>query len=333
MYLMIPLVKYILWSLSGLIVLLIVYFFIGSSSQAKNMTWGVNFSVKQTEFLKLDSKETYLAILKDLGAKNIKISVHWDLLEKEKGVYDFSELDWQVKEAEKNNAKVILAIGMKVPRWPECHLPTWARDFSKEEQQGEIITMLEKIVSRYKDSPALSMWQVENEVFFQFGACPWSDEEFLKKEISFVRSQDPNHKIIVTDSGELSFWLRASQAGGDYIGFTTYRMVWNQQFRSYFSYFLPSVFYGRRADLINNLFHKKAIGVELQAEPWCANSIMNSSLAEQEKTMNIDQFKNNIEFAKNTGIDTFYFWGVEWWYYMKTAYNNSDIWNEAKKLF
>jgi len=330
---MIPLIKYILWSLSGLIVLLIAYFFVGFSNPAKNMTWGVNFSVKQTEFLKLDSKETYSAILEDLGAKNIKISVYWDLIEKEKGVYDFDELDWQVKEAEKHNAKVVLAIGMKVPRWPECHLPTWARDLNKQEQQAEIMTMLKKIVSRYKDSPALSMWQVENEVFFQFGACPWTDANFFKKEISFVRAEDPNHKIIVTDSGELSLWLRASQSGGDYIGFTTYKKVWNQQFRTYVPYFLPAVFYNRRADIVKNVFHQKAIGVELQAEPWCANSIMNSSLEEQEKTMNLKQFKENVEFAKSTGIDTFYLWGTEWWYYVKTTYNNSDIWDEAKKLF
>ena len=333
MYLMIPLIKYILWVLLGLAVLLIAYFFVGFANQAKNMTWGVNFSVKQTEFLKLDSKETYSAILNDLGAKNIKISVYWDLLEKERGIYDFDELDWQVKEAEKNNAKIILAIGMKVPRWPECHLPTWARDISKEEQQAEIIMMLQKIVARYKDSPSLSMWQVENEAFLQFGACPWVDEDFFKKEVAFVRAEDPNHKIIVTDSGELSLWFRASQVGGDLVGFTTYRKVWQQQIKTYIPYFLPAVFYNRRADIVRNVFKQDVVGTELQAEPWCANSIMNSSLAEQEKTMNLDQFKKNVEFAKSTGVDTFYFWGAEWWYYMKTVYNNSDIWNEAKKLF
>ncbi|MCK9446068.1 beta-galactosidase [bacterium] len=330
---MIPLLKYILWSLLGLGILLVSWFFIGFAYQSKNITWGTNFSVKQTDFLGLNSKETYLAILKDLGVKNVKISVHWDLIEKEKGVYDFSELDWQVAEAERNNANVILAIGMKVPRWPECHLPTWARDLNKEEQQVAIMEMLDMVVSRYKNSKALTMWQIENEVFLKFGACPWTDEEFLKKEIAFVKSIDPIHKIIVTDSGELSFWFKASQSGADIVGVTTYKKVWQQQVRVYISYPLPSVFYNRRADTIKNLFNKKTIGVELQAEPWCANSIMNSSLAEQEKTMNLKQFKENVEFAKNTGFDTFYFWGAEWWYYMKMAYNNSEIWDEAKKLF
>jgi hypothetical protein len=317
----------------GLGIIFVTWFFVGFANQAKNTTWGVNFSVKQTDFLGLNSKETYSAILNDLGAKNMKISVHWDLIEKEKGVYDFSELDWQVSEAGKKNANVILAIGMKVPRWPECHLPTWARDLNKEEQQTAIMEMLDVVVSRYKNSKALTMWQVENEVFLKFGACPWSDEEFLKKEVAFVKSIDSEHKVIVTDSGELSFWFKASQSGADIVGVTTYKKVWQQQARIYVSYLFPSVFYNRRADLVRYIFNKKIIGVELQAEPWCANSIMNSSLAEQEKTMNLKQFKENVEFAKNTGFDTFYFWGVEWWYYMKTVYNNPEIWDEAKKLF
>jgi hypothetical protein len=144
---------------------------------------------------------------------------------------------------------------------------------------------------------------------------------------------DPNHKIIVTDSGELSLWIKASQMGGDIVGVTTYKRVWQEQLHTYVSYFFPPVYYNRRADIVKNIFKDKVIGVELQAEPWCANSVMNSSLAEQEKTMNLKQFKKNVEFAKNTGIDTFYFWGAEWWYYMKTVYNNSEIWDEAKKLF
>ena len=330
---MIQLLRYLLWILAGGLIVFIAYFFVGFTSPAKNVTWGVNFSVKQTDFLELDARETYLAILDDLGAKNVKISVYWDLIQKEQGVYDFDELDWQMKEAEKRNVNVILAVGMKVPRWPECHLPSWARDKSKEEQQQAILDMLKEVVSRYKDSSSLSAWQVENEALFNFGACPWYDEDFLKREVAFVKINDPDRKVIVTDSGELSFWLRSSMTGADIIGITTYEKVWQQQIRMYVNYTLPSVFYHRRAELIKNLFGKEVIGTELQAEPWCANSIMNPSLKEQAQTMDLKQFKKNVEFAKNTGIDTFYFWGGEWWYYMKKVNNDPSIWEEAKQLF
>jgi hypothetical protein len=317
----------------GIAICFIAYFFIGFTYPAKNITWGVNFSVKQTDFLDLDDKETYLALLDDLGAKNVKIAVYWDLIEKEKGKYDFEQLDWQMKEAEKRNAKVVLAVGMKVPHWPECHLPQWARDTDKYGQQLAILDMLKEVVSRYKDSPSLSAWQVENEPLLRFGACPWYDEDFWRREIAFVKINDNNHPVITTDSGELSFWIRSALSGADVIGVTTYKKVWQQQFRMYVSYLFPPVFYHRRAEAIKGLFNKDVIGVELQAEPWCANSIMNSSLKEQEQTMNLKQFKKNVEFAKNTGIDTFYFWGGEWWYYMKKVHNDSSIWDEAGKLF
>jgi len=330
---MIPLLKYILWLLAGGVAIFITYFFVGFTYPAKNMTWGVNFSVKQTDFLKIDAKETYLAILDELKAKNVKISVYWDLIEKEKGKYDFEELDWQMKEAEKRNANVVLAVGMKVPRWTECHLPQWARDMDKYGQQQAILDMLKEVVSRYEGSSSLAAWQVENEPLLRFGACPWYDEDFWRREIAFVKINDANHPVITTDSGELSFWLRSSLSGADIVGVTTYKKVWQQQLHMYVSYLLPPVFYHRRAEVVRGLFDKDVIGTELQAEPWCANSIMNSSLKEQAQTMNLKQFKKNIEFAKKTGIDTFYFWGAEWWYYMKQVHNDSSIWDEAKQLF
>jgi hypothetical protein len=49
--------------------------------------------------------------------------------------------------------------------------------------------------------------------------------------------------------------------------------------------------------------------------------------------MNPEMFKEDVEFAKQTGLDKFYFWGVEWWYWMKEKQNQPEIWNEAKNLF
>ncbi len=326
------LIKICLCLLSLIIIILIVSFFVGNSKANEDITWGVNFSQKQTDFLKIDFKETYSALIEDLKFKNIKISVHWDLIEKEEGIYDFSDLDWMIEKAKENDVKIILAVGMRTPRWPECHLPSWIRNLNKEEQQEEILKMLEKVISRYKDSSTISSWQVENEVFLNFGACPWTDEDFFKKEIAFVKKIDKTRPIIATDSGELSMWMRISQVGADVLGVTTYRKVWQNNLETYVSYPLPAIFYERRTKLVSDLFNKEVIGTELQAEPWCANSIINASIEEQEETMSLSQFKENVEFAKKTGIKTFYFWGGEWWYYMKNIHNNSQIWDEVKKI-
>lgn len=322
-----------MWFVLALFFLITIgFFFIGFSSASQDVEWGVNYSVKQTDFLGLDSRQTYLALLDDLKVKKIKISVHWDLLEKENNNFDFSEIDWQMQEAEKRGVDVVLAIGMKTPRWPECHIPDWARNLDKEDQQDRILRMLSVVVNRYKNSSSLSAWQVENEIFLTFGACPWTDIGFFKKEVEFVKKIDNTRPIIVTESGELSFWFKSGMIG-DIVGVTTYRTVWQEQFKFYFSYkLLPAVFYERRAQLLG-ILGKKVIGTELQAEPWCKQSIINASVEEQMITMDLNQFRKNIEFARKTGIDTFYFWGSEWWYYMKEKQNHPEYWEEARYLF
>jgi len=314
------------------LVFLFLCFFAGKAPDAEEIKWGVNFSQKHAHYLGLDWKETYWALLSDLGVKRLKILTHWDLLEPEEGKYNFEDLDWQMKKAEEMGAKVLLVIGMKTGRWPECHVPKWAMGFSKEKQQAEVLGLINRIVSRYKNNRALEMWQVENEPFFSFGECPWRDKEFLKKEIAEVRKQDPLREIVVSDSGEYSLWF-APAALGDLVGITMYKTVWANEISNYIRYPFSPVFYWRKAQIIKTLFHKKVICVELQAEPWGPVLLYDLPVKEQKKTMNPEQFKHNIEFAKRTGLDTFYLWGGEWWYWLKTKEKDPRIWQEAKELF
>jgi hypothetical protein len=187
---------------------------------------------------------------------------------------------------------------------------------------------------------------VENEFFFPFGECPWSDINFLKKEVSLVKSLDLQKRpIVISDSGEGSFWVKSAKLG-DIVGTTMYKKVWFilpsflkknlggfKQLGMYIRYPFPSIFYWRKADYIKKIFNKKVMVVELQTEPWGPTLLYDSPLEEQKKTMNLEQFKYNVEFARKTGFDTFYLWGSEWWFWMKIKQNQPEIWNEAKKLF
>ncbi|MFC1789709.1 hypothetical protein ACFLYY_01895 [Patescibacteria group bacterium] len=326
-------IKITLLILLIIILFLLGYFFIGDPKPLENIIWGVNFSQKYTQNLGLDWRETYLALLDDLGAKKLKIAAHWNLIQPEINKFYFDDLDWQINEVENRGGKILLVIGMKTPRWPECHIPEWAKGFSKKEQQEEILNMLETIVLRYKDSKAIWGWQVENEPFFSFGECPWVDNEFLKKEISLVKSLDfAKRPIVISESGEFPLWISAAQYG-DMVGVTMYKKVWFHQIGVYITYPFSPAFYYRKADIVRNFFGKEVICVELQTEPWTEAFITNTSLEEQKKTMNLIQFKENIEFAKKTGIGEFYLWGGEWMYWMKEKQDRPEIWNEAKKLF
>lgn len=325
--------KKIMFFILILLVLLLLFFFVGPSPEAEKISWGVNFSQKHAWDLGLDWRENYLALIEDLGVKHLKLAVHWDLLEPQKGEYYFTDLDWQIATAEQAGAELLLVIGLKTPRWPECHFPAWAYSLTEQEQKEAILAMLEQVVLRYRDSQAVWAWQVENEPFFPFGECLWTDKDFLRKEIALVKSLDERKRpVLVSDSGEGSFWFQAAKFG-DLVGTTMYRKVWFHQLGFYITYPLPPVFYARKAKIIEKLFGKEVICVELQAEPWGPELLYSSPLAEQQKTMNLEQFKKNIEFAKKTGMKKFYLWGSEWWYWLKEKQGQPEIWQEAGKLF
>jgi len=318
-----------------LFIIFLYYFFIGKAPKQKDIIWGVNFSQMQAEDLRLNWRENYLALLDDLKVKNIKLITNWNFVESVKDNYYFNDIDWQIKEAEARGVNLIYVVGMKTGRWPECHIPQWAEDYSKELQQQEILEYIKEVVLRYKDSKAIVNWQVENEPLFKFGKCPWSDKNFLRKEVELVKSLDPTRQIIVSDSGEQSTWFEVAKIG-DIVGTTMYRKVWSRisnNFGFYFNSFLPPVHYWRKAQVIKKIFGKDVINTELQAEPWTQKFLYDVSLEEQAKTMDLEQFKKNIEYAKETGLKEFYLWGGEWWYWMKEKQGQPEIWNETRNLF
>lgn len=314
------------------------YFFVGRAPVSESITWGVDFSQMQAEALGLNWVDAYTSIINDLEAKNIKLHTQWDWVEGSKNNYYFSDIDWQIRQAEKNDVKIIYVVGLKSGRWPECHAPSWAESLPKEQQQEEILEYIKKTVLRYKDSESIIYWQVENEPLFKFGECPewyYDGGDFLKKEVELVKSLDPSRQVIISDSGEQSGWFRSAKIG-DIVGITMYREVWAHITDGWgfnFKSFLSPVTYWRKALIIKKLFGKDVIAIELQAEPWASKPFYDIPLKEQEKTMNLELFKKNIEYAKKTGLDTFYLWGAEWWYWMKEKNNKPEIWNEVKQLF
>lgn len=313
------------------LVFLFWFFFWGTKKPATQIKWGIVFSQKHSEKLGLDWRENYLALLDDLKIKNLRLIAYWDLIEKKEKEYDFQDLDWQMEEAQKRDVNVLLVVGRKTPRWPECHLPHWAKDLPDAEKQKRILEFIEKVVLRYRHFSNLQYWQVENEPFFEFGDCPLFDENFLRKEVALVKSLDSQRKVLISESGEFSFWLKAARIG-DLIGITMYRKVWFHNLGRYVSYPFSSAFYSRKATLIKKLFGKKVIVVELQAEPWGPLLLYDLPLNEQGKTMNLEKLKAVIDFAKKTGFDEFYFWGGEWWYWLKVKENQPQIWNFVKNL-
>ncbi len=313
---------------------IVIYLFTGQTELAPEVDFGVTFSQIWAEDMGLDWQSSYLAILDDLGVRKLRLVAYWPRIEPKNNEYLFEDLDWQIKEADKRGAEVILAIGRKLPRWPECHIPEWAQILNEPDQQEQILLMLAEIVKHYQGNKAITSWQIENEPFLKgFGECPELDEEFLDKEIALVRKLDFNRRpIIVSASGELSSWTKPARKA-DILGTTLYRIVWDDRI-GHFKYPIPSVFYYKRANFVKRFTDvEKIIIVELQAEPWGPRMIYETAIRDQAKSMDLRRFKEAIDYTRQTGFDVAYLWGVEWWYWNKEIRGNNSIWTEAKKLW
>jgi hypothetical protein len=323
-------IGWILVVVLGLAAILFIYFNfpVGSSDQKADL--GVTFSHRYAKDLGLDWKEVYAAMLDDLKIRKIRIPVYWDLVEAEKGKYDFADVDWQIAEAEKRGAKVILVVGQKVPRWPECFIPKWASN--DNERKSSLLKMINRTVARYQNNPTIERWQVENEPFLGFGICPALDKKLLDTEIGIVRLKDSTRPIVITDSGELSLWVQAASRA-DIFGTTMYLDIWSTKM-GYSRYPIGPRFFHFKQWLISTFANQeKAIVIELQGEPWMAGWVMDFTPEQQLQKFNAEKLRENIEFAKKADFPEIYVWGVEWWYWLKTKAGNSSVWDEARILF
>lgn len=304
---------------------------------AETTEWGITFSIPYAKGLEINWQEAYVALLDDLGVRSLRIPAYWPLIEPQDNQWDFADIDWMIEEASKRDAEVLLVIGRRLPRWPECHIPNWASDFSESDQQHQILQMLEHVVLRYRDNPTITRWQVGNEPYVEFfGTCPKPDADFIESTFSLVRSLDPTRSIVATDSGELgSFWRTARH--GDVLGSTMYKVVprGNARF-GYTKWYLPAWFYRKKANLAHRLApnFNSFIIAELQAEPWAGNAfIAELSPEEQDRSVDIEQFKKNIAFAKKAKIEQVYLWGAEWWYWTWQQQGRPEFWEATRHLF
>lgn len=309
-------------------------FFLAQKPAPDAITYGMSFNTLYARELGLDWRETYDVIIDELGVRHFRLAAHWPMVEPQPGVYNFSELDYQISRAEEVGATVILSVGRRLPRWPECHVPDWARELSVEAQQAALLEKIKQVVTRYQNSPAVIWWQVENEPFlevFAFDHCGKLDVAFLDKEIALVKSLDGTRPILVTDSGNLGTWFGA-YSRGDIFGTSVYVHLWNPEFGPLRT-IVPPWFYRVKDNVMALLYGEKtSVLIELSVEPWLIEPIVQAPLEVQFSRMNLEKFEEIIEYAVHTRYDRQYLWGAEWWYWLHLQ-GRSEMWERGKRLF
>lgn len=318
-------------------------FFVGSAygvaqwyiytQKNKEFKFGATFIPSYARYFDLEPESTLQAMIDDLNIRHYRIVSYWDEMEKTPGQYDFTELDWQFKKIHDAGGTVSLAIGLRQPRWPECHMPKWAEKQTKDQWYPQLKTFIGKVVDRYKDHPALASYQLENEFFLKaFGICPDHSRDRLVDEFNYVKRLDPNTPIIVTRSNNAWGWPIYAPIP-DVSGVSIYKRVWDKTItKRYFEYPFPAWFYAFLAGGTKILTGKDLIVHELQAEPWGPNKgIKEISIEEQNKSLSPERLRDRIRYGKATGMREIDLWGVEMWYWRKVKLHDDSLWEVGKE--
>lgn len=309
------------------------------SERSKPLEQGVSFIPDYAQSLGLDPQNTMDA-LNGIGVRHYRLVSYWSDAEQTQGHYDFSQLDWQFEKAEHANAKIILTLGLRQPRWPECHMPDWARALPPEQWHAELADYMTAVVNRYKDSPALESYQLENEYFLKgFGICEQiagsMTRERLVNEYDMVKKLDPAHPVIVGRSNN-ALGYPLGQPQPDEFSISVYKRVWDANVsKRYLEYPWPAWYYGWLAGSQKILTGKDMMIGELQAEAWPPNhqSIQETPLAEQNKSMSAERLADRFQYGRATGMRQIYLWGAEYWYYRMVVLHDPSLWKVAEKEF
>lgn len=297
--------------------------------QRKNLVypkWGFTFSSKYCDEMGLDPTDTLNWITESFKFKSIRLCAYWDQIQPKQDAFDLSELNKQIEIAYKNKLEITLAIGRKVPRWPEFHDPDWAIIKDKVFLYDNFFKYFEQIISNYFNDNRITYFQIENEPYFSFGENKFGFDLFHYEEEIKIAKNKTKKQIISTDSGEWGNWKEAAKTG-DRIGVNVYTIAYNNDTKHYNEMKRQPSFYQDKASNIN----KKVFIAELQAEPWGPVHLASKlELFEAKKSMNTKRLQKNATLAANIGFDEAWFWGVEWWKFIQKSY--PEFVNKAKEI-
>lgn len=250
--------------------------------------------------------------LLDQGWRRFRLMSYWNEHEKEQGTYDFTELDWQIRMIEQAGGVVTLCLGVKQPRWPEYHWPTWSHALSGEARAGALLDYIDATVQHVRQHDCIVSYQLENEALLSnFGEFIDIDNDRLKREHEHIQLLDPERPVCMSTSNGWGIPLIGPIP--DMVGFSIYTVMYKNG--RYNETIQRPWLHRLRKNLIWLIWRKPVFIHELQCEPWGPKAIWEMSEAEQDKSMDLARLQKNIAWAKKIGAYPIDLWGAEWWYW------------------
>jgi len=284
---------------------------------------GVSFSLIACNEYGIDWRDALNRTI-EMGFQRFRLMSYWKLIEKEKGIYDFDELDEQVKIIKNSGGSISLSIGMRQPRWPETHVPKWTKNLDVATITTNYIAFHRAVIERYRDEECIESWQLENEFWLRsFGEHVDFSRSRLKREFNILRDLDPDRPIIMTLARVLSLPLRRPTP--DIYGTSMYRVIYSADKKKYtYTWAKPWVYKIKKA-LIKIGKRRDLIVHELQTEPWGPKANWEMTTEEQFASMNANEIYKAITYARRSGITYIDMWGAEWWYWREQKFDDDKI--------
>jgi len=307
---------------------------------------GTSFSPRHATHLGLDRRVSYRR-LEAMHFKVIRVSAYWDEID----AVGYDGLDWLMAESKATGQPVLLSVGMKGLGWPEFYIPPAITpkvadggDVGQDPiLRARVLEFITATVDRYRQSPILVGWQVENEPLNPAGPNRWFvGRDLLALEVAAVKAAD-RRPVVVNAFGHFNmlfdrtsnrsgFDLRsilgfesATAEGqslsllgkGDILGLDLYTEI-GYRFLGRSGVSRAGSDWAAKAGHWRSLAAKagKAAWItEAQAEPWEASV---DTYADPRSTVAAD-IAGRFASIQAQGFSTILLWGAEYWLWRADA--------------
>jgi hypothetical protein len=297
---------------------------------------GFSFSPDTSVYAGRDPTQDLTLLLASTQPDLVRLPVYWEDVEPTPDKLDFDSVDPLLAVVANHNmtaqrpTRVVLTIGARNFLFPELHEPDWAgprqQPFLDQAQEGDAYrTYFDASITRYRSSPLLYAWQVENEPLDWVGNDFTGEDQIttaqLAWEVSEVHRLDPGHKAVVTTYDGMNVYvdmLRLSAPApigasghpadalqvGDALGLDLYVDGPNISFRHFVTIDLREQwkqealsFWADQASRQG----KELWVAEMQAQPWSeSNTFKPNDLVASA----VDYRQDNLQVVLMWGVDT-----------------------------
>jgi hypothetical protein len=183
---------------------------------------GFSFSPEESVWAGRDPVADLAFLLDTTQPDLVRLPIYWEDVEPAPDMLDFEGIDPLLEVVSDHNltaqhpTRVVLTIGARNFLYPELHEPDWAgpreQPFLDQAQGGAAYRLyFDSSITRYRDSPLLYAWQVENEPLDEVGnvltGADQISESQLGWEIGEVHRLDPWHQAVVTTYDGLNVYV------------------------------------------------------------------------------------------------------------------------------